>query len=52
MPSRKVIVPYDQFIPVNMAEIELRMGSAFLNFESKMSEKEVNTCLWCEELRL
>ena len=35
-----------------MAEGELSVISASLNFASKISEKEVSTCLCCEELRL
>ena len=35
-----------------MAEIELDAESTPLNIASKISEKEVNTCSYCEELRL
>jgi hypothetical protein len=35
-----------------MADIELGEESASLNFESKVSKKEVNACLCCEELGL
>jgi hypothetical protein len=35
-----------------MEVIALSADSVSLNFTSKISEKEVNTCLCCEELRL
>jgi hypothetical protein len=35
-----------------MEVMVLSADSASLNFTSKISEKEVNTCLCCEELRL
>jgi hypothetical protein len=35
-----------------MEVMALSADSVSLNFMSKISEKEVNTCLCCEELRL
>ena len=35
-----------------MVDVELSVEGVSLNFTSKISEKEVSTCLCCEELRL
>ena len=35
-----------------MVDVELSVEVVSLNFTSKISEKEVSTCLCCEELRL